>query len=1043
MPCSYCPSPHTLTCHDCQQSFCHTFRGTTSSHIVFHLAKTAHKRVGNDSVWHCCMCGDENAFNLGVCNQSIENITKADKSIEIILKKTRERDNNVAKPSLKPTIINNHLIVCLNCMPNIPKLIDGKSFSTLIREPNDSDVIDSSSTETTSDSECEYITEDENKKEKGKKESHVINFSSYKEYTQKMIQMLKKENEYEKLNKQKMARKNVHVRIQESSNKILAVFEYPRDEDQIRVSVGDEVIFELSEKRMINNNKNDENNSTELGSRESNKNLHENYSVKGFILNDTLDNTYTAELSFSQNGPIPQSNIYNLTFPYRNVGYLRMKKAIFDFKKKCSKQVYQEIIENSFKSCDIIENNSIFQTLKQKFTQDNKEIFNNDINTSFNQKQSNSYHLIVQNMLNVKNNIQVKQPKKLPILNNSQIIAIENTFNNSITLIQGPPGTGKTITSVSVVYNIYYNEGFDDKEFIEKNIKNDNLVKDDNFANNTIQINNYNLPYFKSLLNDQKINQKQFFSKFKEIIKKLINKNKILVVAPSNIAVDNLSRNMIAAFSDDQNARNKKNFNNPSNSTLIPHFFHSDVTYSNILRIVSRNREGLVSDLDKITLHQKVEIMLKELMHYHFKLHGSNENKKNEKRVKDLVVEWCYMCECYSYMIQNKNNNLNFIISRLSTLKQRIEKYATLKLLKFALRFYILTNSKIIISTCVTAGQPLFYYFKFPFVIIDEAVQATEPLSIIPLCYGAKRVVAVGDHRQLGPTILSCKTIENVTKGDVCDSNTNQFTHEHTLNQSIKNISLNDSKNLLPDINTTPLKTSLFERLIKNNHIPFLLSIQYRMDPLLCEWVSNTFYNGMVKSYYKIYNNFCNLNLPKTFFYNSPYRESFHNSSFLNEREGIIVKELVNYLNKCDIKNNKIAVITPYEAQRNYLNNILNNNIDNIEIANVDAFQGREKDYIIISLVRSNKECEIGFLKSKRRMNVALTRGKKGIWIIGNVRTYYYGRMYKEGSKFTLWHSLIQWYMKRGLLLEGEIENLRKIEGKEICFGDFIKESKE
>lgn len=94
---------------------------------------------------------------------------------------------------------------------------------------------------------------------------------------------------------------------------------------------------------------------------------------------------------------------------------------------------------------------------------------------------------------------------------------------------------------------------------------------------------------------------------------------------------------------------------------------------------------------------------------------------------------------------------------------------------------------------------------------------------------------------------------------------------------------------------------------------------------------------------------------------------------------------------KSGVVPNQIGVVTPYEGQRSYIVNYMQFNgslkkelYKDIEVASVDAFQGREKDYIILSCVRSNEHQGIGFLNDPRRLNVALTRAKYGVVILGN-----------------------------------------------------------
>lgn len=103
------------------------------------------------------------------------------------------------------------------------------------------------------------------------------------------------------------------------------------------------------------------------------------------------------------------------------------------------------------------------------------------------------------------------------------------------------------------------------------------------------------------------------------------------------------------------------------------------------------------------------------------------------------------------------------------------------------------------------------------------------------------------------------------------------------------------------------------------------------------------------------------------------------------------VEKIVTKFFKSGVVPNQIGIVTPYEGQRSYIVNYMQFNgslkkdlYKEIEVASVDAFQGREKDYIILSCVRSNEHQGIGFLNDPRRLNVALTRAKYGVVILGN-----------------------------------------------------------
>ena len=350
---------------------------------------------------------------------------------------------------------------------------------------------------------------------------------------------------------------------------------------------------------------------------------------------------------------------------------------------------------------------------------------------------------------------------------------------------------------------------------------------------------------------------------------------KVLVVAPSNTAVDQLAIKI--------------------NSTGLK-----------VLRVMSKRREGTSSDVDFLCLHN----LLKEF--------NDKDKAKNE-------------------------------------------------LVKLA---------DVICCTCVTAGQKLFNNYSFPFVLIDEAVQSTEPLSLIPCVYNATKLILVGDHKQLGPTILNKDAVK---KG---------------------------------------FKQSLFERLLKIGVSPYLLSIQYRMHPDLCMFPSEYFYSGLLKSgtsTSKV------LDFPNNFFYVCNGKEEISQSgtSFVNKSEAVLVENIIRFLFKNGVLEQQIGVITPYEGQRSYiLSRIFGNEAGNLEISNVDGFQGREKDFIIVSLVRSNVFQGIGFVADKRRMNVTLTRAKHGLIIIGNPFTLY---------KSQIWANLLNWYDEKQHIYEGPLNALRQV----------------
>merc|ERR1712070_977010 len=262
----------------------------------------------------------------------------------------------------------------------------------------------------------------------------------------------------------------------------------------------------------------------------------------------------------------------------------------------------------------------------------------------------------------------------------------------------------------------------------------------------------------------------------------------------------------------------------------------------------------------------------------------------------------------------------------------------------------ILEAADVVCCTCSAAGDNRVSSLRFRQCLIDEATQATEPECIIPVVLGAKHLVLVGDHCQLGPVVM-CKEAAKAGLGQ-----------------------------------------SLFERMVMLQVRPIRLEVQYRMHPCLSKFPSNTFYEGALQNGITASER-ANLafDFPwpdadrPMFFYTSFGAEevSGGGTSFLNRTEAANVEKLVTRFLSSGVAPEQIGVITPYEGQRAYIvahmqrNGSLRQELyAEVEVASVDAFQGREKDFIILSCVRSNERQGIGFLSDPRRLNVALTRGR-------------------------------------------------------------------
>ena len=265
----------------------------------------------------------------------------------------------------------------------------------------------------------------------------------------------------------------------------------------------------------------------------------------------------------------------------------------------------------------------------------------------------------------------------------------------------------------------------------------------------------------------------------------------------------------------------------------------------------------------------------------------------------------------------------------------------------------ILDRAQVLCCTCIGVGHQLLDGRKFTRVLLDEATQATEPASLVPLVRGARQIVLVGDHRQ-PPTVIS-RRAEN-----------------------------------------GGLRRSLFERLVAMGIEPMLLDTQYRMHPAISDFPNRTFYEGRLVDGITaadrpnpaglLWNDW---EVPMAFLpVNGDELLSPDGASKENPAEaGWVAKILENLLQAGDLEETDIGIITPYAGQVRAIRDALPERNDSVEVHTVDGYQGREKEVIIFSCVRSNSDGIVGFLSDARRLNVALTRAKRGLIVIGDPDT--------------------------------------------------------
>ena len=279
----------------------------------------------------------------------------------------------------------------------------------------------------------------------------------------------------------------------------------------------------------------------------------------------------------------------------------------------------------------------------------------------------------------------------------------------------------------------------------------------------------------------------------------------------------------------------------------------------------------------------------------------------------------------------------------------------------------ILNGATVLCATLTGLDSEVLGQRSFDLAVIDEASQSTEPACWLPLLR-CQRVVLAGDHCQLPPTILS---LEAAQQG---------------------------------------FGVSLMERLVAlyGNQVTRRLDVQYRMHESIMNFSSRQFYDGELQAHDSVRGHLlCDLpgvvaspltTTPVQYIDTAgagyDEQEESGGESRRNPQEADLVCRKVHALLEAGVPAEAIAVIAPYSAQVRLLREKLE--IPGLEIDSVDGFQGREKEAVVVSLVRSNLQGEVGFLADVRRMNVALTRARRKLLIVGDSATLGCHRFYQD-----------------------------------------------
>ncbi|KAL4946047.1 hypothetical protein BDV06DRAFT_218754 [Aspergillus oleicola] len=296
----------------------------------------------------------------------------------------------------------------------------------------------------------------------------------------------------------------------------------------------------------------------------------------------------------------------------------------------------------------------------------------------------------------------------------------------------------------------------------------------------------------------------------------------------------------------------------------------------------------------------------------------------------------------------------------------------------------LVRGSSVVLATLHGAGGYQLRNQKFDVVIIDEASQALEAQCWIPLL-SASKVVLAGDHLQLPPTVKSVEKPKEAGNSQNGEKETGNFS----------------------------LETTLFDRLLSMHGpgIKRMLTTQYRMHESIMRFPSDELYEAKLVA---------DENVKSRLLKDLPYevqetddtieplvfwdtqggnfpekvededmakKKRLLGESKSNDMEAMVVARHVDNLVDAGVRPEDIAVITPYNGQLAVLSQMLREKYPGLELGSVDGFQGREKEAVVVSLVRSNSEHEVGFLGEKRRLNVAMTRPKRHLCVCGDSET--------------------------------------------------------
>ena len=284
----------------------------------------------------------------------------------------------------------------------------------------------------------------------------------------------------------------------------------------------------------------------------------------------------------------------------------------------------------------------------------------------------------------------------------------------------------------------------------------------------------------------------------------------------------------------------------------------------------------------------------------------------------------------------------------------------------------VLARAPVVLATLTTLDAPALAGRRFGLAVVDEATQAVEPAVYLALLRAGRAVLA-GDHLQLPPTVLSAAA------------------------------------------QAGGLGISLFERLaaMAGGGSRVMLAEQHRMNERIMRYPSDALYGGALRAHPTVAEHALDdapLEVVDTSGRGFEEATPEGSDSKVNEGEAELAAAEVERVLALGVTPAEVAVIAPYDAQVQRLRQLLASHLDaGLEVDTVDGFQGREKEAVVVSLVRANEAGEVGFLSDVRRMNVALTRARRKLVVVGDAATVarhpFYAGFFEHALATGAWRS--------------------------------------